>query len=498
MTGPSLALTIKAAERGIERRRHAKRTPIVEWQSPAEPLEAFCVRLRGVRKRTAPEVRVIAVCEPELDAAGQLAAPGGVPLGLGPEVMACLLPRVFLDILNPAIAARYRWGYSGRGACKSWSWVRGLVLRALVKRERILCAREFMNSIEDSVHRLVSETIDEFALNAWFQVQQTSIEGTNGSEFIFKGLKNNVQKIKSTEGITIAFLEEAEATSDDSYQILIPTIRKAGSEIWGIFNPNLATDATSVRFMTSPPPDSLIAKASWRDNPWLSKEALAEKDYLARVDPDAYQHVWEGEFNIAGDAQVFKGKFKIESFEPPKAPLPQWDGPYHGADWGFSVDPTVLVKLWIDSIANVLYVEYEAYKVGCDISKTPALFDSVPGARKYVIRADSARPETISYMQQNGYPKILSVVKRKDSVEDGIAFMRAFEVIVIHPRCTHTAQECHLYSYKRDRSSGDILPELEDKSNHTIDACRYGISEVMYQRMLRKLRNTKLSWSIAR
>jgi phage terminase large subunit len=366
------------------------------------------------------------------------------------------------------------------------------VLRALARRERILCAREFMNSIAESVHKLLCDQIDLLALGAYFDVQQASIEGTNGSEFIFSGIRNNVQKLKSTEGISIAFLEEAEATSSDSWQVLIPTIRKDKSEIWVIFNPDQATDATYVRMITEKPPNALVVKSSWRDNPWLSRDALAEKDYLQRVDPDAYQHVWEGECNIAGDAQVFKGKFKIDAFEP----KPGWDGPYHGADWGFSVDPTVLVKLWI--AGNTLYLEREAYKHGCDIDQTPALFDTVPRAREYTIRADSARPETISYMQQNGYPKIVSVIKRKDSITDGIAFMRSFEMIVIHPRCIHAAQEFHLYSYKRDRISGDILPDLEERNDHVVDAVRYALADVMNQRLLQRLRSIRIPWTIAR
>ncbi len=495
MTGLSSgAIWINAAQREVARVRNAKYTPMVVWQHVEEALADYLERLARIRHRASKLTRLIAVCEPDLSV---YAPPEPLPArDFGPGITPCLLPRVHLDLLNPKIPARYRVGYSGRGAAKSWSFGRGLVLRALARYELILCAREFMNSIADSVHRTLCDQIDMLELGAYFKPQLTSIEGTNGSEFIFSGIRNNVQKIKSTEGVTIAFLEEAEATSSDSWQVIIPTIRKAGSEIWVIFNPNQSTDATYERMITSPPPRAIVVKSSWRDNPWLSADAIAEKDYLQRVDPDAYLHVWEGECNIAGDAQVFKGKYVIEAFEAPVAPAPLWDGPYHGADWGFSVDPTALVKCWISG--NTLFVEFEAYKVGCDIDKTPVLFDTVPKAKDYVIRADSARPETISYMQQHGYPKIVSVVKRKDSVEDGIAFLRSFEKIVIHPRCQHTAEEMRLYSYKRERITGDILPDLEDRSNHTIDALRYATAEVMHQRMLRALRARKVNWSMGR
>ena len=174
----------------------------------------------------------------------------------------------------------------------------------------------------------------------------------------------------------------------------------------------------------------------------------------------------------ASSAQVFAGKYVIEEFEPG-----DWDGPYLGADWGFAQDPTVLVKCWIND--RRLYVEHEAHGVGVDIDRTPELFDRVPDARRQTVRADSARPETISYMQRNGYPNITAVEKWSGSVEDGIAFMRSFERIIVHPRCEHVVEEMRLYSYKRDRLTGDIKPEPLDAFNHTIDALRYALAPLV-------------------
>jgi phage terminase large subunit len=128
---------------------------------------------------------------------------------------------------------------------------------------------------------------------------------------------------------------------------------------------------------------------------------------------------------------------------------------------------------------GVLYIDYEAYGVGVDIDATPQLFDTVPGAREWPITADSARPETISYMQQHGFPRMRKAKKGKGSVEDGVSFLRGFKEIVIHERCKHTADEFKMYSYKRDRLTGDILPVIEDKHNHAIDALRYAVEPVM-------------------
>jgi phage terminase large subunit len=395
------------------------------------------------------------------------------------------LPPKLLALLNPKRPARYRVPYGGRGGAKSWGIARGLIARSLERPTRVLCARELQGSIRESVHRLLSDQIEQLGLLPWFEIQQTVILGANNSEFIFEGVRSNPTKIKSMEGIDIAWLEEGEKVSDYSWSVLIPTVRKPGSEIWCSFNPDQEDDPTYVRFVKKPPPDSLIERMSWLDNPWFPAELERERAYLERVDPDAHAWIWRGECRAATDAQIFHGKFVVEEFEPsvqtpaqsaPDAPKP-WSGPYLGADWGFSQDPTVLIKAWIQG--RTLYIEHEAYGIGVDIDKTPALFDRVPGTRTVVIRADNARPETVRYMQQNGYPRTMSVEKWKGSVEDGIAFVRQFERVVIHPRCVHTLEEFRLYSYKVDRLSGDVLPDVVDAHNHVIDALRYALQPLI-------------------
>jgi phage terminase large subunit len=153
-----------------------------------------------------------------------------------------------------------------------------------------------------------------------------------------------------------------------------------------------------------------------------------------------------------------------------------WDGAYFGADWGFASDPTALVKAWI--YQGRLFIEAEAYGVGVEIDHLPNLFDTVDGSRKHTIRADSARPETISYMKRAGF-RIQPAAKGKGSVEDGIAFLRGFAEIVIHTRCKNAINEFRLFSFKTDRLSGDVLPQLIDAHNHTIDAVRYALEPVM-------------------
>jgi len=368
---------------------------------------------------------------------------------------------------------RYKVAHGGRGGCKSWSFARALLIKTLQKKLRILCTRELQNSIEDSVYRLLCDQVELLGLSAYFIIKKHSITSLNGSEFIFEGIRFNVNKIRSMEGIDICWVEEAEKVSEGSWEILIPTIRKDGSEIWVSFNPDEEGDPTYRRFIKSPPPDCAVVETTWRDNPWLPDALKREKDYLAAVDTDAYAHVWEGGCRHNSNAQVLHGKCFIESFEPG----PDWNGPYFGGDWGFAQDPTTLVKCWIHDLE--LFIEYEVYGIGVEINDTPELFDHIPDARKYVVRADCARPETISYLQKHGYGKCVACKKWKGSVEDGIAHLRSFKRIVIHPRCIHTVQEARLWSFKRDRLTNDILPELIDENNHIWDAVRYALEPLI-------------------
>jgi hypothetical protein len=194
--------------------------------------------------------------------------------------------------------ARYKVPYGGRGSSKSWSVARALVLLAAQKPLRILCAREFQNSTKESVHRLLADQIEAMGLVALYDVQETVILGKNGSEFLFKGLRRNVQGIKSTEGIDICWVEEAQTVSASSWDLLIPTIRKQGSEIWITFNPDLEEDETYVRFVKHPPPGALVRLINFSDNPWFPDTLRAEAEHLKSRDLDAYRHVWLGQCRV--------------------------------------------------------------------------------------------------------------------------------------------------------------------------------------------------------
>jgi PBSX family phage terminase large subunit len=194
-----------------------------------------------------------------------------------------------------ANASRYKIIHGGRGSGKSWGVARALLMRGAERPLRILCTRELQNSIAESVHRLLADQAGELGLGGFYAVQEAKIVGLNGTEFFFTGLRHNISKIKSYERFDIAWVEEAQAISERSFSILIPTIRRTGSEIWLTLNPDLEEDYVYRHFIVSKVPGSIVQRLNWSDNPWFPDELRAEKDHLKACDTDAYLNVWEGQ-----------------------------------------------------------------------------------------------------------------------------------------------------------------------------------------------------------
>jgi len=370
---------------------------------------------------------------------------------------------VFEPLLKPA---RYKGAHGGRGSGKSQFFGDLWLDENVGGKVDVVCLRETLKSLEFSVKKLLESKISHFNAGAYFEVQDRRILSSHGGVTIFEGMQNHTaDSIKSLEGFDRAWFEEAQNASDKSLTLLRPTIRKPGSQMWFGWNPSKDTDPVDV-LLRGPelPPDSIVVQANYMDNPWLPDELRAEMEFDRRRDPDKYAHVWLGEYQRNSEARVFRN-WTIEEFERPQGTVFRL-----GADWGFSIDPSVLVRCSIDG--RRLYIDYEAYQVGCEINNLPELFTSVPEAEKWQITADSARPETISYMQKHGFPRIHPAVKGARSLEEGVEFLRSFD-IVVHPRCKHTIDELTMYSYKRDPLTGAVIPVLEDKNNHIIDALRY-------------------------
>lgn len=394
---------------------------------------------------------------------------------------------------------RYKVLYGGRGGARSWTVARTLLIRAAQQKTRILCTREFQTSIKDSVHQLLKDQIELLGLQG-FTVVHNEIRHTNGSLFLFEGLRHNITKIKSLEGIDICWVEEAERITKESWRVLIPTIRKAGSEIWVTFNPDQEDDATYQRFIVNPPKNAWVKHVTFDENPWFPPELREEMEYDYANDPESAAHVWEGATRTVTEAQILRGKYVVREFTPflghtkeePCAEMLKsksgscphaWGGPYQGMDFGFANDPNAAVRLWVHE--RVLYVEYEWYQVHCDIDhiadpdQIKSVHHAIPNFADYVTRADSARPDSISYLRRHGLPRIVGVKKGPGSVEEGVRHLRSYSQIVIHPRCVHVKNEAKLYSYKVDERTEDVLPIIVDKHNHTMDSSRYALEPMI-------------------
>ena len=379
------------------------------------------------------------------------------------------VPEAFLPLEG---AHRYIGAHGGRGSGKSHyfgeRWLRENI-EASHAGERLdfVCLRETLKSLEFSVKKLLEGKIAAFNAGAYFEVQDRRII-TNRTEAvtIFEGMQNHTSdSIKSLEGFRRAWFEEAQAASEKSLTLLRPTIRAPGSQMWFSWNPDQASDPVDTLLRGEvPPPGAAIVEVNYWDNPQFPEELRQEMEYDKRRDPDKYAHVWCGKYRQNSEARVFRN-WRVEEFDiEPAWTLRQ------GADWGFSVDPSTLVQCAI--VGRTLYVAHEAYRVGCEVDFLPELFRTVPDAERWPTVADSARPETISYMQRHGFPKMLAAIKGARSLEEGVSFLQSFD-IVVHPRCVHTIQELTGYSYETDPLTGLVLPKLKDKDNHVIDALRY-------------------------
>ena len=371
---------------------------------------------------------------------------------------------------------RIRGAFGGRGSGKSQGFATIACIWGYSEPLRFLCLREFQNSIPESFYAELKKVIEFYDwMQSFYTITNESIKGANGTEFIFKGLRNNLSSIKSIAKIDVCIVEEAEDISDAAWEVLEPTIRAPKSEIWVIWNPKHKGSATDKRFRIDTPPRSCVVEMNYGDNPFFPAELDEQRLHQQRtLDPSKYAWIWQGSYYELSEAQVFRGNYRIESFEVDSS----FNGAYYGLDFGFANDPTAGVECYIKD--NVLYIRRECGKTGLELDATADhVLRHMPNAAKCVVRADSARPESISYLKRHGLQKIVGVKKGKGSVEDGVEFIKSFDKVVIHPDCENVADEFRLYSYKTDRLSGDILPILIDANNHWIDAIRYALEPIM-------------------
>lgn len=375
--------------------------------------------------------------------------------------------------------ARYKVLYGGRGGAKSWGVARALLIQAAAKPLRILCAREFQNSISESVHALLSDQINALGLGGFYQIQNTTIKGANGSEFYFAGLRHNITKIKSFEGVDIVWCEEAQTISKSSWDTLIPTIRKEGSEIWLTFNPSLETDETYQRFVLHPPKGAIVQRLNWSDNPWFPQVLRAEKDELKERDPDAYLTVWEGHCRQTLDGAIYANEIRTATEEGRFTRVPyEASKPVH-TFWDLGrADKTAI---WFAQVVGfefriIDYYESQGHALGHylkHLQSKPYVYGDtwLPHDAENELLASE---RTIA--QQARAAGFTVRITPRISVADGINAART-----LFGKCYFDAEKCadglqclRNYRYDVDPDSGQFSKHpLHDWASHGADAFRY-------------------------
>lgn len=382
------------------------------------------------------------------------------------------LPRWAVPLMQPA---RYKGARGGRASGKSWFFAQYIIARMLTDVNlQVVCIREIQRSLKFSAKKLLEDTIRRMGVGGEFEVLQTEIRRRGGPGIIiFQGMQDHTaDSIKSLESFDVAWCEEAQSLSHRSMELLIPTIRQDDSELLFSWNPEKETNAVERLFDERD--DGVVVHVNYTDNPWCPQSMKDEAARMRRLDPERFNHIWKGGFNKVSDALVFRNKYSVRDFEPGR----DWNGPYYGLDFGFSNSPTAGVKCWIYD--SRLWIEYDMEKTRLELDATAdSVKQHLPGVENHTIRADSARPESISYLKRHGLPRIEGVKKGKGSVEDGIQFIRSFEEVVIHSRCQNTERAFGSYSHKVDKLSGDILPVVIQEDDHIPDALRYALEPIM-------------------
>lgn len=375
--------------------------------------------------------------------------------------------------------ARYKVAYGGRGSGKSWGFARALLIQGLQRPMRVLCARETQKSISDSVHHLLESQIRDMGMMATWTVEKARIYAANGSEFIFAGLRHNINNIKSVEACDVVWVEEAQSVSKHSWETLIPTIRKDGSEIWVSFNPELDTDDTYQRFVVHPPPSAQVRKLSWRDNPWLPSVLSAEMQHLKGVDPRAYDHVYEGNCRTSVEGAVYESEMATLEREGRIKAVPYaighpvhtfWDLGWNDttAIWfaqaiGYEyriIDYLEVGKTKLDDIVRMM--QTKAYVYGVDYLPHDAM------AEQFAAGGRSIQQQMLAYGR-----KVQIVPKL--SVADGLNAVRS-----IMPQCWFDGDKCAdglqaMRHYKWQQGNSGMLKRepLHDWASNGSDAFRY-------------------------
>lgn len=389
-----------------------------------------------------------------------------------------VIPKAYKFLFEPK---RYKALYGGRGSAKSHSIARTLLVMGMQKPLRIVCAREIQKSIKDSVHKLLADIIREHGLTDFYHILETEIRGKNGSEIIFRGLRHNTRDLKSLEGCDICWIEEAESVSNNSYEILIPTIRKEGSEIWASFNVKNVTDPTYKRFITEADDDTDSRKVSWRDNPFFPDVLRKEMEKLKATDPDAAEHIWEGAPDTRRSGAVYAKQIATARNEQRVTRVPYDPGceVFTAWDLGFG-DATAI--WWLQFVGRELrWLDYYENS-GEQLDHYAKIIKSKPYnymRQGHYLPHDGAhgniRGDSVS-KQLSGLGVSNIVLQREADINPGIELLRqtiAFSVFDSE-KCRDGIHALENYGYEWDEDRGIFKSKpAHNWTSHAADAARY-------------------------
>jgi len=381
---------------------------------------------------------------------------------------------------------QFKVAYGGRGSGKSWSFARALLIQGYSQQLRVLCTREIQKSIKDSVHPLLNDQIQALGLGQFYQVLETEIRGLNGSQFLFAGLQQHtVESIKSFESVDRCWVEEAQSVSERSWDVLIPTIRRPGSEIWVTLNPQLESDPTYQRFIANPPASAFVRQVNWQENPWMPAELDAERQHAQATMPEAkYAHIWEGRCMPAVEGAIYfdevaqaeaEGRIRAVPYDPLLKVHAVWD-----LGWNDSMS-IILAQRSSSEIRIIDYIEDSHRKLsdyGLDLQAMKVNWgsDFLPHDG---FTADFKTGKTAQEILQGLGRTVPGSAKEPGvprlDVEQGIKAAReVFPRIYFDKDKTGRLIEC-LKRYRRNINSktGEAGAPLHDAFSHGADAFRY-------------------------
>jgi phage terminase large subunit len=402
---------------------------------------------------------------------------GGPLLDAPRPAVKLYLGEKFLRLFGPE---RHKAYFGGRGSGKSHAIATVLPLKMAQRNMRLVCARQYQVSIKDSVKELLEQKIKMLGLSDEFAIYEREIvHRYTESRATFIGLDRNPDSAKSLEGADSCWVEEARTINARSMEILIPTIRKVGSEIIWSWNPEERDDPVDNYFRGEgenegewrPPVNSVIMRVGIEDNPWFYQTAMPQEMWhMMNGNPTRYKHVWLGEYDDTYDTKVFT------NIEHGRIDVTQggWTAPRYGMDFGFGSDPSAIVKVYINNYTRVIYVARE-FCGHVPIRDLPKALDLVIESIEDAISADSSQPGTIDHLVSQGY-NVIGAKKGPGSVKAGINWLQGYK-IVIDPGCPFLRDEARLYSWQVDRITRKPLPIPVDAHNHLWDAIRYATED---------------------